>query len=520
MNIKNADVGGRKEFISNILHVLNKDIYAISVSKPTRPFYALLPRVSSIFEKWDDLSCYLANLNNKDIYRLSEELAFNFDKKSTQEIKNALLKMLGKDDHQSARLSSSTWWEGQIRKESERLKELLFISAGLVQAKVSPIISRGMFFCRQRKQQNRLRFLSSRNAIKAETRQESETLLTMAMAGIANPKIRKSELVNILLGTYQYAIEKKHICEFITLTLPPDFHAMKKNGEPCALWNGSSPRVAHQFIEEIWKKVRSALSDVSIYGTRVVEPHHDATPHWHIIMYLNEQDREHVISTFKKYVKKLTGLDVSKLVHSVSVKNEAIVHYLMKYIAWSVPGVSGSDIKDDATGEKHTAMAERVKSWASLWGIRQFQHFGLPEIGVWRECRRIRSMNITAELGAAAEAVRYAADTSDFADYIRAQGGAGLKRSERRILQVAREQSPYENLWGETTIITIGIKCPNSETEKIVKTRASHFLQRPASLVRKLSRQRLYSLPCNNVNNCRKLDSKGNVDISEPMFNS
>ncbi|MGG9109396.1 replication endonuclease [Raoultella ornithinolytica] len=512
MNLKYADTGGIKKLTSNIIHQINKNIYTKSDGKTIRPFYALLPRVSSILDTWDDLSRYLVNISDKSIYRLSEELALNVDKKNIQEIKNTLLKILGKDHHLSARLSCTTWWESRIRKESERLKELLFISAGLVQKKVSPVISREMLFSHQRKQQNRLRFLSSRNVINAETRQESETLLTMAMAGIANPRIRKSELVNILLGTYQYAMENNHVCEFITLTLPPAFHAMKKNGVPCAQWNGSSPRIAHQFLEATWKKVRSALSDIPIYGTRVVEPHHDATPHWHIIVYMNEKDREHVISTFKKYVKKLTELGVNRLVHNEPVKNEAIIHYLMKCMASSVPGVADSKAKDDTTGENYTAMAERAKSWASLWGIRQFQHFGLPEIGVWRECRRIRSMSITVELGAAAEAVRHAADTNDFADYIRAQGGAGLKRSQR-ILQVVREQSPYENLWGETKTITVGIKCPNSATRKILRTRAGHYLQRPARLVRQLPHQRLYSPSCNNVNNCRIPGSKRNLTI-------
>lgn len=512
MNVKHANVGNIKKITSNIFHAFKKNTHASFDEKTFKPFSALLPRVLFILNKWDDLSRYLVNISDKGIYRLSEELALNVDKKSTQEIKNTLLKMLSKDHHLSARLASSTWWESQIRKESERLKELLFISAGLVQAKISPVISREMLFCRQRKQQNRLRFLNSRNAINAETCQESETLLTMAMAGIANPKIRKSELINVLLGTYQYARETNHVCELITLTLPSVFHAMKKSGVPCAQWNGSSPRIAHQFLEALWKKVRSALSDIPIYGTRVVEPHHDATPHWHIIIYLNEQDREYVISTFKKYAKKLTELDGNRLVHNEPVKNEAIIHYLMKYMASSVPGIADSKAKDDATGENYTAMADRAKSWASLWGIRQFQHFGLPEIGVWRECRRIRSMSIAAELGTAAEAVRHAADTSDFADYIRAQGGAGLKRSER-TLKIVREQSPYENLWGETKIITVGIKCPNSVTEKILRTRASYFLQRPARLVRQLLHQRLNSLSCNNVNNCRKSGPKRNLSI-------
>ncbi|HCQ8976846.1 TPA: replication endonuclease [Klebsiella variicola] len=513
MNTENMDIDSVKKLSPKFFDVLNKYKYARLDDKINKFSYILLPRVLSVLEKWDDLSRYLVNVSDKDIYRLSEELVINADKKSVQGKKSTLLKFFDKENHHSARLSSTTWWENRIRKESDRLKEVLFISAGLVQEKISPFISREMFSFCQKKQQKRINFLSARNAINAETRQESEKLLTMAMAGIANPRIRKSELIKILLGTYQYAMENAHICEVITLTLPPAFHAIKKSGVPCAQWNGSSPRVAHRILETIWQKVRSALSDVPIYGTRVVEPHHDATPHWHIIMYLNKKDRELIISTFKKYAEKLTEFDSEKLVATISVKNEAIIHYLMKYMASSVPGIADSRAKDDITGELYSAMAERVKCWASLWGIRQFQHFGLPEIGVWRECRRIRSMSIAAELGDDAEAVRYAADTSDFADYILAQGGAGLKRSER-ILQVAREQSPYENLWGEKNIITIGIKCLKLTPGKIVRTRSLHFLQQPAKLLKKIS-QRSSLSSCNNVNNCRNLYSENKKRVSE-----
>ncbi|ACT05795.1 replication gene A protein [Dickeya chrysanthemi Ech1591] len=503
-----------------LFNALKKHHYHTQNSNTGILSHPLLPRAISILKRWENsLLLYLVNLSEKDSYRLSELLASNSQQPALLKIKNELLKKIGKDGHQSARLTSPAWWEKHIKKESDRLKETLLISAGLVQKNVSPFVSREMLFCRQHRQQSRLNFLSNRHVIHAETRQQAESLLTMAMAGIANPRIRKIELTQVLLGTYQYAIESNHICEVVTLTLPPSFHSIKQSGTPCVQWHGLTPKEAHRFLEAYWQKVRSALSGTPIYGTRIVEPHHDATPHWHIIVYMPEQNRENVLSVFKKYAiqlaDKFTALDNNKLVTHTSVKNEAILHYLMKYMASSIPGVAEHCAKDDISGEYYADMAERAKLWASLWGIRQFQHFGLPEIGVWRECRRVRSISIADKLGAEAEAVRYAADNSDFAGYIRAQGGAGLKRAGR-TLHIAREESPYENLWGEIRMITVGLKCPKSAPEHIVKTRTTCFLQQAVRLLKTTLRQPS-SLSCNNVNNCRKTAEGKEEDMPDSL---
>ena len=37
------------------------------------------------------------------------------------------------------------------------------------------------------------------------------------------------------------------------------------------------------------------------YGFRVVEPHHDGTPHWHLLLFMPEQHREIVRGVFRTY---------------------------------------------------------------------------------------------------------------------------------------------------------------------------------------------------------------------------
>jgi hypothetical protein len=83
--------------------------------------------------------------------------------------------------------------------------------------------------------------------------------------------------------------------------------------------------------------------------------------------------------------------------------------------------------RDSETGRKVSESARRVDAWASAWGIRQFQFFGLPAVGPWRVLRKIREPNAAG--GALEEALR-AADDTRWCDYCLAlmDGGVTLIR--------------------------------------------------------------------------------------------
>ena len=43
------------------------------------------------------------------------------------------------------------------------------------------------------------------------------------------------------------------------------------------------------------------------FGFRGVEPHHDGTPHWHLLMYVKPEHKDDVIHLFRKKALELDG---------------------------------------------------------------------------------------------------------------------------------------------------------------------------------------------------------------------
>ncbi len=61
-------------------------------------------------------------------------------------------------------------------------------------------------------------------------------------------------------------------------------------------WNGFSPRDTQRYLCNVWAKVRAAISRAGfhVFGFRVVESHHDGTPHWHMLLFIRPHDVEAV----------------------------------------------------------------------------------------------------------------------------------------------------------------------------------------------------------------------------------
>lgn len=277
---------------------------------------------------------------------------------------------------------------------------------------------------------------------------------------VANPEIRRLELMARLRGTEEAAKAAGFEAIFVTWTAPAKYHAISKK------WNGSDPRETQQYLTKQWAKARAEIKDawIQVCGVRVVEPHNDETPHWHLLLFVKPEQKSALISILQRYAcqhekEELAGKNGIKprfVVEHIDPSKGSAVGYIAKYISKSINGAKNEhetalDIDLDTgeridTGEAVPDVAEKVRAWASTWKIRQFQFVGLPPVTLWRELRRERD-GIQSETAAMSRAdlIHHAANRGNFAAYIKLNNGLCATRASGGVELLKQE---YKNQYG------------------------------------------------------------------------
>lgn len=321
------------------------------------------------------------------------------------------------------RLLDENWWRRNLRKKHRCSLERAAIYLNLVNKRKSIYISEESLNCTRLIKKRNNSILS--NLIAKNELGEEFTLKEIQELTVSNPKIRRSELMVRVAGIERYAKETGHIGVLITLTCPGRMHrSLFKSGERNPNYDNSTPYSAQKYLNNVWARIRAKLNreNIPMYGMRVCEPHHDATPHWHILVFLRPQNFEAVRNIFTDYA--LADSPEEKGAKKRRIKFQLInwnkgtaTGYIAKYISKNIDGF-GLDQDDYANCAKSSA--DRVSAWASTWRIRQFQFFGTPPISQWRELRRLCPESIPQGI---LKDCCQAADSSDFYSYFKAMGG-------------------------------------------------------------------------------------------------
>ena len=189
------------------------------------------------------------------------------------------------------------------------------------------------------------------------------------------------------------------------------------------------------------------------YGFRVVEPHHDGTPHWHLLLFMPDKHREAVRSVMRHYALLDSGDEPGAQEHrfkaiAIDPEKGTAAGYIAKYIAKNIDGYA---LDQDLYGNDSVKASERITAWANTWGIRQFQQIGGPSVTVWRQLRKLDKTD-DSEL----EFIRQSATASDWAAFMLAMGDPETPHRAQAIKPYYEHSQQINPVVGEAIPILTG----------------------------------------------------------------
>lgn len=375
------------------------------------------------------------------------------------------------------RVLNQDWWFRKVQTKQKRLLDQFERALGWVHRRKQVYCTDYTLRKRTEQKRRNQRILEGLEAVSEDG--EVVNLADCVESSMANPKLRRMELMTRMRGFEEVAELLGHHAGLFTLTTPSKYHAMHSSGQRNRKFKGYSPKDAQSYLVDLWARVRAEwdrhkidtgrvdeqgepiMEDDPIkgYGFRVVEPHHDGTPHWHLLLFFEKRHYFKAVSIFKKHAIKADRAELGSNtkprfdVVTIDPAKGSATGYVAKYISKNIDGFEvGTDLE---SGKPADQSAQRVEAWASCWGIRQFQQIGGPQVGIWRELRRVSSEELTEQfdlLGDAVpqpiEQIHGEADSGNWAAFVLLMGGPTCRRSAQ-ALAMLWEPSETENIYGE-----------------------------------------------------------------------
>ncbi|EQC2759828.1 replication endonuclease [Escherichia coli] len=388
------------------------------------------------------------------------------------------------------RLSCANWWNSQLRHLRDIWREELLRAAGLVSRKTSVYISHEALLDWREKRQRTRDFLKAWDIENEDG--ERLSLEDVYWAGLGNPRNRRNEMMACVRGMEQVAEARGDVAFFVTVTAPSRFHSVNDDGSLNPKYCGATVRDASDYlVYRFFAAVRRAIDKAGLgwYGVRTVEPHHDGTPHWHMLVFTSPENEARITEIMRNAAiredRAELGDDISPRFkcEKIDPAKGTPASYIATYIGKNLDASAfmGNDPKTGkpyADKESGKTMAETVENaigWAALHRIHQFQFFGIPPRQVWRELRRLAGQ--MARNPAAPQrldhddidAILAAADVGCFATYITRQGGVLIPRNTY-LVRTAYETAEETNDYGEFPQRIYGVRAPSLGERYIICT--------------------------------------------------
>lgn len=367
-----------------------------------------------------------------------------------------------------SKMIDARYWNRNLLRYAIRWREHLRIALGDVRRSVSTYCSKERVNAwRERRERNR--DIMARLEIEDVETGERFSLLEQIEKSASNPAIRRTELMTRIGGFERIANEQGFVGSFFTITAPSKYHAFTAFGHRNTKWQGASPRESQKYLNTIWQRIRAELArqEIGAFGLRVAEAHHDATPHWHGLLFTLPEHQEALRNVMQRYA---TAEDADELTtkHGIQPRFDfkPIDHergtatgYIVKYVSKNIDGYALDNERDDESGRPLRDMAQHATAWAFTWGIRQFQFLGGVPVSVYRELRRLGNQQAADQVNPLFAEIHAAADAGDWGWFVNLMGGPLAKRADLP-LRTFYQDKPEPNSWGEYLTVIRGVFMP------------------------------------------------------------
>lgn len=424
------------------------------------------------------------------------------------------------------RMFNEVWWRGRLRRIAASWREHLQIAVGNVSKKRHAYASKNCVTDWREQKRRTREFLKGLDLEDEDGNRIS--LIEKYDGSVANPAIRRCELMTRIRGFENICNELGYVGEFYTLTAPSKYHATTKAGYRNSKWNGASPSDTQSYLTGLWARIRAKLhrEEIRIFGIRVAEPHHDGTPHWHMLMFMLPEDVERVRFIIRNYAweedhHELRSDKAKKArFHAEAIDPEkgSATGYVAKYISKNIDGYALDGETDDESGELLKETAPAVSAWAARWHIRQFQFIGGAPVTVYRELRRLADTETAHGLSVEFAAVHDAADAGDWAGYVNAQGGPFVRRDDLQVRTLYEPRTEF-NQYGEETVCIRGVYDSSIGAGTPILTRLTQWKIVPKRAVDLAVEVKGAHAPSrSSVNNCTGSESDPPIlDLAKPL---
>jgi hypothetical protein len=345
---------------------------------------------------------------------------------------------------QYSRCCSASFWRRTISTMLKRADEYLFLRLGLVGLHNEKYASDTSIDVRENQLRAQRKWMQSTvlvpkefpNGLSASPQSAELRLIDI----VQTPEARFAKLYTFIKAMEILADESKLQSAMVTITLEPEWHPNPSIG--IKQWNGKSPREAHQSFCKRWQSFNRDLhrEGIRLSGLRVVEPHGDGCPHYHILLLYRPEHEARILSTLMKYFPDRMKVVSARKNHKGAVAHDRVLYkdrnelmaqksipcskkarsqvefskiasgisssasYVTKYLLATLPSGMNQQSRDaedndDCGSSSKESSVKRVDSYRSVWGMNRGQLFGIAKcLTIWDELRRMTNPPLNATL--------------------------------------------------------------------------------------------------------------------------